>query len=180
MHIKSLITDADKEELEGMLLLGLKSPEHAVKKRRINRILIYIFTLVEIFMICIDCFFAHYETLWMSIVGCIIGIVGLVLGKKFEKSIHEFVCRMSKYDEIDINENEIKISESQIFEFENIDRMFLYKNFFFFITDEKKICIFKASEEELDEVVKIIEKAGVLFERRDRPFNIYKYCKRGK
>ena len=55
---------------------------------------------------------------------------------------------------MDIDENAIKIDEDQIYEFKNIDRMFLYKNFFFFITNEKKIFIFKTTDMESDELNK--------------------------
>ncbi len=65
-------------------------------------------------------------------------------------------------------------------EFKNIDRMFLYKNFFFFITNEKKIFIFKTTDMESDELIKIIKTTGILFEKKEKPFNIYKYCKKGK
>ena len=75
---------------------------------------------------------------------------------------------------------QIKIDEDQIYEFKNIDRMFLYKNFFFFITNEKKIFIFKTTDMESDELIKIIKTTGILFEKKEKPFNIYKYCKKGK
>ena len=65
-------------------------------------------------------------------------------------------------------------------QFKNIDRMFLYKNFFFFITNEKKIFIFKTTDMESDELIKIIKTTGILFEKKEKPFNIYKYCKKGK
>ena len=56
----------------------------------------------------------------------------------------------------------------------------LYKNFFFFITNEKKIFIFKTTDMESDELIKIIKTTGILFEKKEKPFNIYKYCKKGK
>ena len=38
------------------------------------------------------------------------------------------------------------------------------------------VLILKPSHEELDEVIKIIERTGVPFERREKPFYFYKYC----
>ena len=72
----------------------------------------------------------------------------------------------SGYETVDIDENAIKIDEDQIYEFKNIDRMFLYKNFFFFITNEKKIFIFKTTDMESDELIKIIKTTGILFEKK--------------
>lgn len=66
---------------------------------------------------------------------------------------------------MDIDENAIKIDEDQIYEFKNIDRMFLYKTSFF-ITNEKKIFIFKTTDMESDELIKIIKTTGILFEKR--------------
>ena len=100
--------------------------------------------------------------------------------ENFEKNVHEFVWGRSGYETVDIDENAIKIDEDQIYEFKNIDRMFLYKNFFFFITNEKKIFIFKTTDMESDELIKIIKTTGILFEKKEKPFNIYKYCKKGK
>lgn len=31
-----------------------------------------------------------------------------------------------------------------------------------------------------DELIKIIKTTGILFEKKEKPFNIYKYCKKGK
>ena len=54
------------------------------------------------------------------------------------------------------------------------------KTSFFFITNEKKIFIFKTTDMESDELIKIIKTTGILFEKKEKPFNIYKYCKKGK
>ena len=114
-------------------------------------------------------------------VACVAWIIWYqMIGKNFEKNVHEFVWGRSGYETVDIDENAIKIDEDQIYEFKNIDRMFLYKNFFFFITNEKKIFIFKTTDMESDELIKIIKTTGILFEKKEKPFNIYKYCKKGK
>ena len=47
-------------------------------------------------------------------------------------------------------------------------------------TNEKKIFIFKTTDMESDELIKIIKTTGILFEKKEKPFNIYKYCKKGK
>ena len=52
--------------------------------------------------------------------------------KILQKNVHEFVWGRSGYETVDIDENAIKIDEDQIYEFKNIDRMFLYKNLPFF------------------------------------------------
>lgn len=33
---------------------------------------------------------------------------------------------------------------------------------------------------ESDELIKIIKTTGILFEKKEKPFNIYKYCKKEK
>ena len=163
MHIKSIVSDEDREELERMLSLGFIIPNQLFKTRQKSRMIIYIFTPVE-FLLSINCYLSESYLMF--------GI--------FEKNVHEFVWGRSGYETVDIDENAIKIDEDQIYEFKNIDRMFLYKNFFFFITNEKKIFIFKTTDMESDELIKIIKTTGILFEKKEKPFNIYKYCKKGK
>ena len=167
MHIKSIVSDEDREELERMLSLGFIIPNQLFKTRQKSRMIIYIFTPVE-FLLSINCYLSEsYLMFGIGIGTCVAWIIWYqMIGKNFEKNVHEFVWGRSGYETVDIDENAIKIDEDQIYEFKNIDRMFLYKNFFFFITNEKKIFIFKTT--------------GILLEKKEKPFNIYKYCKKGK
>ena len=59
-----------------------------------------------------------------------------------------------------------------------IDRVFLYKDFFLLITNEKKLLVLKTVGVETEELIKIIKEADILFEKREEPFNIYEYCKK--
>ena len=146
MHIKSIVSDEDREELERMLSLGFIIPNQLFKTRQKSRMIIYIFTPVE-FLLSINCYLSEsYLMFGIGIGTCVACVAWIIwyqmIGKNFEKDVHEFVWGRSGYETVDIDENAIKIDEDQIYEFKNIDRMFLYKNFFFFITNEKKIFIF--------------------------------------
>ena len=145
MHIKSIVSDEDREELERMLSLGFIIPNQLFKTRQKSRMIIYIFTPVE-FLLSINCYLSEsYLMFGIGIGTCVACVAWIIwyqmIGKNFEKNVHEFVWGRSGYETVDIDENAIKIDEDQIYEFKNIDRMFLYKNFFFFITNEKKIFI---------------------------------------
>ena len=160
MHIKSIVSDEDREELERMLSLGFIIPNQLFKTRQKSRMIIYIFTPVE-FLLSINCYLSEsYLMFGIGIGTCVACVAWIIwyqmIGKNFEKNVHEFVWGRSGYETVDIDENAIKIDEDQIYEFKNIDRMFLYKNFFFFITNEKKIFIFKTTDMESDELIKII------------------------
>ena len=45
MHIKSIVSDEDREELERMLSLGFIIPNQLFKTRQKSRMIIYIFTI---------------------------------------------------------------------------------------------------------------------------------------
>ena len=47
-----------------------------------------------------------------------------------------------------------------------------------YISDDHYHCF--ACGEHGDELIKIIKTTGILFEKKEKPFNIYKYCKKGK
>ena len=49
MHIKSIVSDEDREELERMLSLGFIIPNQLFKTRQKSRMIIYIFTPVEFY-----------------------------------------------------------------------------------------------------------------------------------
>ena len=160
MHIKSIVSDEDREELERMLSLGFIIPNQLFKTRQKSRMIIYIFTPVE-FLLSINCYLSEsYLMFGIGIGTCVACVAWIIwyqmIGKNFEKNVHEFVWGRSGYETVDIDENAIKIDEDQIYEFKNIDRM------------------------ESDELIKIIKTTGILFEKKEKPFNIYKYCKKGK
>lgn len=62
---------------------------------------------------------------------------------------------------------EIKLEDKKICELKEIDRVFLYKGFFFLITNEKKLLVLKTVGVETEELIKIIEEADILFEKRE-------------
>ena len=168
MHIKSIVSDEDREELERMLSLGFIIPNQLFKTRQKSRMIIYIFTPVE-FLLSINCYLSEsYLMFGIGIGTCVACVAWIIwyqmIGKNFEKNVHEFVWGRSGYETVDIDENAIKIDEDQIYKFKNIDRMF----------------IFKTTDMESDELIKIIKTTGILFEKKEKPFNIYKYCKKGK
>ena len=168
MHIKSIVSDEDREELERMLSLGFIIPNQLFKTRQKSRMIIYIFTPVE-FLLSINCYLSEsYLMFGIGIGTCVACVAWIIwyqmIGKNFEKNVHEFVWGRSGYETVDIDENAIKIDEDQIYEF----------------TNEKKIFIFKTTDMESDELIKIIKTTGILFEKKEKPFNIYKYCKKGK
>ena len=159
MHIKSIVSDEDREELERMLSLGFIIPNQLFKTRQKSRMIIYIFTPVE-FLLSINCYLSEsYLMFGIGIGTCVACVAWIIwyqmIGKNFEKNVHEFVWGRSGYETVDIDENAIKI-------------------------DEKKIFIFKTTDMESDELIKIIKTTGILFEKKEKPFNIYKYCKKGK
>ena len=58
MHIKSIVSDEDREELERMLSLGFIIPNQLFKTRQKSRMIIYIFTPVE-FLLSINCYLSE-------------------------------------------------------------------------------------------------------------------------
>ena len=139
MHIKSIVSDEDREELERMLSLGFIIPNQLFKTRQKSRMIIYIFTPVE-FLLSINCYLSEsYLMFGIGIGTCVACVAWIIwyqmIGKNFEKNVHEFVWGRSGYETVDM---------------------------------------------ESDELIKIIKTTGILFEKKEKPFNIYKYCKKGK
>lgn len=79
---------------------------------------------------------------------------------------------------MEIDVQGIKLEDKKICELKEIDRVFLHKGFFFFITNEKKLLVLKTVGVETEALIKIIKEADILFEKREEPFNIYKYCEK--
>ena len=132
MHIKSIVSDEDREELERMLSLGFIIPNQLFKTRQKSRMIIYIFTPVE-FLLSINCYLSEsYLMFGIGIGTCVACVAWIIwyqmIGKNFEKNVHEFVWGRSGYETVDIDENAIKIDEDQIYEFKNIDR--IYNHFY--------------------------------------------------
>ena len=116
----------------------------------------------------------------MFYVGMGISIIALIWiiwfqskGKKFENNVHEFVWNKSRYNKVEIDVQGIKLEDKKICELKEIDRVFLYKGFFFLITNEKKLLVLKTVGVETEEIIKIIKEADILFEKREKPFYIY-------
>ena len=115
MHIKSIVSDEDREELERMLSLGFIIPNQLFKTRQKSRMIIYIFTPVE-FLLSINCYLSEsYLMFGIGIGTCVACVAWIIwyqmIGKNFEKNVHEFVWGRSGYETVDIDENAIKIDE---------------------------------------------------------------------
>lgn len=182
MIIKSIMTDEDRKALEYMLSLEYAMPYQLLKTKNNRRKIIYIMTPV-LFLLSIGCYFV--KSYPMFYVGMGISIIALIWiiwfqskGKKFENNVHEFVWNKSRYNKVEIDVQGIKLEDKKICELKEIDRVFLYKDFFFLITNEKKLLVLKTVGVETEELIKIIKEADILFEKREEPFNIYEYCKK--
>ena len=171
-----------RKALEYMLSLEYAMPYQLLKTKNNRRKIIYIMTPV-LFLLSIGCYFV--KSYPMFYVGMGISIIALIWiiwfqskGKKFENNVHEFVWNKSRYNKVEIDVQGIKLEDKKICELKEIDRVFLYKGFFFLITNEKKLLVLKTVGVETEELIKIIKEADILFEKREEPFNIYEYCKK--
>ena len=171
-----------RKALEYMLSLEYAMPYQLLKTKNNRRKIIYIMTPV-LFLLSIGCYFV--KSYPMFYVGMGISIIALIWiiwfqskGKKFENNVHEFVWNKSRYNKVEIDVQGIKLEDKKICELKEIDRVFLYKDFFFLITNEKKLLVLKTVGVETEELIKIIKEADILFEKREEPFNIYEYCKK--
>ena len=107
MHIKSIVSDEDREELERMLSLGFIIPNQLFKTRQKSRMIIYIFTPVE-FLLSINCYLSEsYLMFGIGIGTCVACVAWIIwyqmIGKNFEKNVHEFVWGRSGYETVDIS-----------------------------------------------------------------------------
>lgn len=182
MIIKSIMTDEDRKELEYMLSLEYAMPYQLFKTKQNRRKVIYLMTPL-LFLLSVSCYFVqNYLMFYMDMIFSIIGLIWIIWYqckvKKFEKNVHEFVWDKSRYNKVEISVQGIRLEEKKVCELKEIDRVFLLKEIFFFITNEKKLLVLKTVGAETEELVKIIEEANILFETREKPFNIYKYCKK--
>ena len=110
--------------------------------------------------------------------GTLHSVIAAELNAKHILNVHEFVWNKSRYNKVEIDVQGIKLEDKKICELKEIDRVFLYKGFFFLITNEKKLLVLKTVGVETEELIKIIKEADILFEKREEPFNIYEYCKK--
>ena len=104
MHIKSIVSDEDREELERMLSLGFIIPNQLFKTRQKSRMIIYIFTPVE-FLLSINCYLSEsYLMFGIGIGTCVACVAWIIwyqmIGKNFEKNVHEFVWGRSGYETV--------------------------------------------------------------------------------
>lgn len=139
-----------------MLSLEYAMPYQLLKTKYNRRKIIYIMTPV-LFLLSIGCYFV--KSYPMFYVGMGISIIALIWIIWFQSK-------------------GIKLEDKKICELKEIDRVFLYKGFFFLITNEKKLLVLKTVGVETEELIKIIKEADILFEKREEPFNIYEYCKK--
>ena len=171
-----------RKALEYMLSLEYAMPYQLLKTKNNRRKIIYIMTPV-LFLLSIGCYFVKsYPMFYVEMGISIIALIWIIWfqskGKKFENNVHEFVWNKSRYNKVEIDVQGIKLEDKKICELKEIDRVFLYKGFFFLITNEKKLLVLKTVGVETEELIKIIKEADILFEKREEPFNIYEYCKK--
>lgn len=76
MHIKSIVSDEDREELERMLSLGFIIPNQLFKTRQKSRMIIYIFTPVE-FLLSINCYLSESYLMFGNRDWNLCGLCGL-------------------------------------------------------------------------------------------------------
>ena len=166
MHIKSIVSDEDREELERMLSLGFIIPNQLFKTRQKSRMIIYIFTPVE-FLLSINCYLSEsYLMFGIGIGTCVACVAWIIwyqmIGKNFEKNVHEFVWGRSGYETVDIDENAIKIDEDQIYEFKNIDELKETLEKIVFQVEKLNLmkikCLRKAKNYSPDKIIKILIK----------------------
>lgn len=135
MYIKYRLTDKDREELEKMILLELAMPKYIERIGKISRIILCILMPVEFLLSVYCCLKKEYLAFGIGITFCVVIIIFLIVSpiveKRYKKSVHKFIWEKSENNTIDIDEHEIKISEDHILEFQRVERIFLYKNFFF-------------------------------------------------
>ena len=171
-----------RKALEYMLSLEYAMPYQLLKTKNNRRKIIYIMTPV-LFLLSIGCYFVKsYPMFYVDMGISIIALIWIIWfqskGKKFENNVHEFVWNKSRYNKVEIDVQGIKLEDKKICELKEIDRVFLYKDFFLLITNEKKLLVLKTVGVETEELIKIIKEADILFEKREEPFNIYEYCKK--
>ena len=82
MHIKSIVSDEDREELERMLSLGFIIPNQLFKTRQKSRMIIYIFTPVE-FLLSINCYLSESYLMFGIGIGTCVACVVKILKKMF-------------------------------------------------------------------------------------------------
>ena len=136
-----------------------------------------------LFLLSIGCYFAKsYPMFYVGIGITIIALIWIIWfqckGENFENTVHEFVWNKSRYNKVEIDVQGIKIEDKKICDLKEIDRAFLHKGFFFLIINvinEKKLLVLKTVGVETEALIKIIKEADILFEKKEEPFNIYKY-----
>ena len=74
---------------------------------------------------------------------------------------------------MEIDVQGIKLEDKKICELKEIDRVFLYKDFFLLITNEKKLLVLKTVGVETEELIKIIKGADILFRKKRRTYLIF-------
>ena len=78
MHIKSIVSDEDREELERMLSLGFIIPNQLFKTRQKSRMIIYIFTPVE-FLLSINCYLSESYLMFGIGIGTCVACVAWII-----------------------------------------------------------------------------------------------------
>ena len=92
MHIKSIVSDEDREELERMLSLGFIIPNQLFKTRQKSRMIIYIFTPVE-FLLSINCYLSEsYLMFGIGIGTCVACVAWIIWWLVGSSRIRQGVC----------------------------------------------------------------------------------------
>lgn len=99
MHIKSIVSDEDREELERMLSLGFIIPNQLFKTRQKSRMIIYIFTPVE-FLLSINCYLSEsYLMFGIGIGTCVACVAWIIWYQMIGKILKKMFMNLSGVDQ---------------------------------------------------------------------------------
>lgn len=177
-------TEEDKEILEHMLSLRFLMPYQPYPNQKVANRVIHILTPV-LYLLSLGCYLINNRV--MTIITMTVAIFSTLYiigyranGKKFEKGVHDAIYHNPYTGERTAFCDE-GIYIDRLYNYSEIAKVFLYLDFFFLITKEKKMIIMKASDSKKQKIKEILsQKEYIEFEERDKPFNIYWLIKKMK
>ncbi|MCR2021940.1 hypothetical protein NSB04_19835 [Blautia pseudococcoides] len=99
------------------------------------------------------------------------------MGVKFETKVHDVIYNNAAQGQETVFD-EAGIHIDKLYEFIEINKVFVYEDFFFLITMKKQLLIVKASGDKREEIKGIFEKKeNIDVVEKNKPFNIYQYLK---
>jgi len=183
MIINDRITDAERKEIEDMLLLDFLIPSAfgPFRSRKFRKRIVYILTPVLILLSLFLYYQKSYFVATVGILACVIELIAYIEYKVLsEKRVHQFVWDKPTYNILEITDNAIIGDGVSISNFEILKRVIKYHNIYFLLTDEKILGLIKIGEEQAPEFIDILNEKNISFEEKNEPFNIYSYVKKNK